>query len=146
MKKLNLLILFIAAITIISCKKDDDASGEENTTSNSQLVGTWKIVSIVEDEIPEDLSDCRKKSNYVFKSDNTYVNEHFVDGGLGTAPCLDDGFSGTYSISGNKITFIEDDSEAEGEGIVYEFKVENNVFSLIDNEGGSIYVETYTKQ
>ncbi len=144
MKKLSLFLVLTLIITIFSCSGDDN--NNSTPVEIPEIVGTWKIISIVEDGASLDLSDCRLQSNYIFKLDNTYTNQDFVDAGPGTPPCSDDGFSGTYSISGNNITFKENNSEAPGEEITYEFKIENNTFALIDNSDGSSYTENYSKQ
>jgi len=78
------LILFaLASLAIISCRKDDD-----NEETKPSFVGTWKLIDyrfvsgkdgsiIYSNTIPE--SDCRKKSNYIYKTNGKFINEFFLN-------------------------------------------------------------------
>ncbi|WP_379964644.1 lipocalin family protein [Epilithonimonas sp. UC225_85] len=92
MKKLILIAL--ASLSIIACRKDDD-----NEKSEPLIVGTWKTTDyiaisgkdgsiIFSNTIPE--TDCIRKSKYTYKTNGKFVAEYFLN--IQTGQCGNVGF------------------------------------------------------
>ena len=91
MKKLILIAL--ASLSMISCRKDDDEKPE------SLIVGTWKTTDyiavsgkdgsiIFSNTIPE--TECIRKSNYTYKNNGKFIAEYFFN--IQTGQCGNTGF------------------------------------------------------
>ncbi|MCD9853153.1 lipocalin family protein [Epilithonimonas sp. JDS] len=104
MKKLILIAL--ASLSFISCRKDDDEKDE------AMIVGTWnlnkiQIVSGKDSSVlnSEVISDCPDKRTYLF-SDHSYTLTIFKDNFIGS--CVPDETENgefNYNVDQKKITF-----------------------------------------
>jgi len=140
MKKLNLIILLIAA-TFISCSSDDDTSNKE--TSN--LVGTWEFTYRKQSSntIADNLDNCEKTSTIEFKPDNTYTEKTFVEI---SGNCVSDGkYDGSWSTSSNQLTlkFVENGNTTTN---IPKFGIANNELTLIYNDEGVLITQIYKKK
>lgn len=109
MKK-YLLLLIVFPLIFASCSDDDD------DFSNSDIVGSWALQSISAKEVKTNNEDATK----LIKEDITSYNEEskeeiivFSNDGKITLTDFVNSFTGTYSITGNILTFTIDGLESE---------------------------------
>lgn len=109
----NLLkIAFIAvAIFVTSCGKADDS------VSSKDLVGTWTAVSIFEDGVSQELSECEKRTNIVFTETHLKMTPYEQDKNGNCNIATKDIAEGTYSVSGNTITIKDGNNSSESASI-----------------------------
>ena len=100
------ILLFVSVLTLglvsTSCSSDDDAEG-------ASIVGKWEVskegtlVGTVEDlEVYEHA--CTTKDNIEFKANGTVVSSFYYG-----IDCISESDSGTYTKSGNTVTFTDED-------------------------------------
>lgn len=135
MKTKHLIIAFISIITLAACSSDDN-----NPTSISPIVGTWKYIEsgeIVEGtnldaetkaQI-EYLLDAAPGSNgeihYTFNSDGTGIIKHFEN---------NEEINFTYVLNGDNLTLNALGEESE----TIKIEIENNKLKLIITETSSL--------
>lgn len=97
MKKFTYLLL-IAVMPFISCSSDDEAVEES-------MFGKWQLSSSVQtidgQQVPEDLTDCDKKSTVEFSEDGSFTTVAFSEQ---NGECISvDTSAGTWEDKGNDI-------------------------------------------
>ena len=116
-------ILFTAGILMYSCKKNDSPTGSNSTSSSSgSFIGKWKIVTsngtditsaggtfdITAAQITESWQaySCSKVYTYTTSGNNYTTTLQTTSCSQGSDPSNVPGYkaSGTYSISGSKLT------------------------------------------
>lgn len=120
MKKFLLVASVAVATMLTSCKKDDD---------NDSIEGAWQLESFVVNGIAETLDDCDKKSTMSFTSTTASRIEYYT---AGNNECkVESEGTGTYVISGDKLTITESD----GEVILFTFSVSGDrlVLTQVDD-------------
>ncbi len=140
MKKFGLFLFIISAI-VMSCSSDDSNTqqGGGEVTDPSPLIGTWELTAKKQDGSESELSDCDKTSTLQFNPNNTLITQVFSDQGN---DCIISGeFTGSWSVSGNNLTFSFDEA---GPGIpsIVTFIVFNNILTITYSETE----ETYKKK
>ena len=138
MKKSILVTLLVSAFIFTSCSKDDNNNEPEK--QESALIGTWMLKSLSFNGEDEELNDCDLKSNIIFALDGSIVDNDFV---MSFEECINDGFSGTYTISQENITFEFVDGTEEVKDI-YTFSISDHTLTLSDKDDDAVL--TYTKQ
>ena len=145
-------ILAVVLLVFIGCSKKDDVS-------NKDLIGTWVLESETIDGVPEvdepsegyidkPLENCGVKRFYVLK-ENQVTSGHSVkyyDNKV-LYKCEVKYYKGTYSISGNTISFIGED----GRGSSSTFSISGNKLTFTNtgkDETGKSHtlVRTFVKQ
>ena len=122
---LTIIIVAMIAMNIISCKKDED----ENSTSQSAIVGSWRKYSEQEKKweyksgewvlVKDEFEMSSGKSGYRFDADGTFCELYFnaqtntwetskklsyrIDGNIIIFPTKQN----TFSINGNYLDLIE---------------------------------------
>jgi len=136
MKKL--LYVFIAALFLISCESNDNDS-----FGFDKIIGTWKLVSNVEDNI-ESATDCTKNKTFSFTSKGILTRNLYVEV---NAVCDSDPqeIASWYNL-GNSIYRID-----YSNGIIDEFEfnfTENDTkFSLLETRtDGIVVISTFKKE
>lgn len=98
----KILALSIIAVSLFSCKKDDEVINT-TTPSKEQLVGTWKKTGETTNGAntwnTTNYDPCEMDDNIQLKSDNTYI---YTDAGTVCSPSGND--SGAWSVSGSTLT------------------------------------------
>ena len=141
-------ILAVFLVTFISCGKGDN----EGNASNKDLIGTWVLESTTIDGIPEvdkPLENCGIKDFYVFTANqvtNGYSTKYYGPDKV-LYKCEIKYLKGSYSISGNTISIIDQD----GGGASATFSISGNKLTFTstrkDETGKShIGIATFVKQ
>lgn len=104
-KKILFLSLgFLFLISIEGCKSDEDDSPTDPTPTS--LAGTWVLTKITiangASSIILTPAQAQIESTIIAKADGTYTSTLVISGVTTTE-------SGTYTVAGNKITFIRQD-------------------------------------
>ncbi|WP_010520596.1 lipocalin family protein, partial [Aquimarina agarivorans] len=126
---------------LFSCSSDDDAS---NNTKNP-IVGEWQIASFIEEngEIQE-ASVCEKKGVLTINDDGTFSSTSYDNDGKnedGSDKCkLEEPNTGTYTIEGENITVVRNDSTTSSTTIS-EFTVDSNTLTLSNDDGATVYTK-----
>lgn len=123
MRKLNIIIFFLlsAGVIIAGCKKNENPTSS-STGSSGSIIGKWKIVTsngidissaggtfdIAETQITESWQSysCSKTYSYTTSGNKYTTTLQTTTCNQGSDPSNVPGYkaSGTYSISGNKLT------------------------------------------
>jgi hypothetical protein len=133
-KALTLLVL--CAATFSACKKDKDDDSLAVTKEN--LVGTYQISSFkaksgsVEQDLMQFYDDCEKDDNYILKADLTM---EYKDAGTVCSSSGD--YTGTWSVSGNKITI-------DGSEETVKTLTKSTLVTEVTESGGNGATVTYT--
>ncbi len=119
MKKLNLLVTLVLAITLFSCGSDDDST-DTTEISATNLVGKWQLVSSTTDDEETVLRECEKLYTLEYKSDGTYAFNDPYDSNAaqlidGPVKCVDALGSGSWSLNGSDLTITEANVPDEGD-------------------------------
>ena len=149
----TMAILAVFLVTFIACSKKDDVS-------NKDLIGTWVWESTTIDGIPEvdkpsegyidkPLENCGIKEFYVFTANQVtraYITKYYGPDKV-LYKCEIKYIKGTYSISGNTISIIDQD----GGGASATFSISGNKLTFTstrkDETGKShIGIATFVKQ
>lgn len=98
----KILALSIVAVTLFSCKKDDDVK-TTTTPSKEQLVGTWRQTAESTNGVStwntSNYQACEMDDNITLNTDNTYT---YTDAGTVCSPSGND--AGAWAISGSTFT------------------------------------------
>mgnify|MGYP000398005623 FL=1 len=142
MKKSFVVAFLMMGLVFVSCNKDDDG-GE--VTTETRLVGTWKLISGLSAGEPDELNDCDKQTIAVFKDDSTFSEEyHYTSGDS----CLMSPTSGTWEITSEgklKANYnTTDGSDFETE--LSDFEISGNTLKVIYGTEGGEDSNTYLKQ
>ncbi|WP_103867294.1 lipocalin family protein [Aquimarina sp. I32.4] len=136
MKKVILVATVFLSVLVISCSSDDDA----NDTTDP-VVGTWKYAQFLVDGKEETpLTDCEKKSSFVFSVDGKVEDNFYEDG---SSECKLYNSSGTWKKNndGTYTGTFKDDVEE----YTTNFKLSDGKLILEENEAGKILTDVYTK-
>jgi len=127
---------------VTACSSEDD---EEETVivAQSPIVGVWKIESIFDVDNNEDLvvDDCRRTFNtYQYNADGTFsIEAHkIMDGSCQ----LEGTYTGTYSVDGNILTILEEETESQREILV----LDANTLKLKMTDNHGTYLDTYVRE
>lgn len=98
----KLILIVIASISLISCRKDDDKS-------EVTILGTWKIDKHIArygngSTVTETLDECQTKTNFTFSSDGTLNAIAYFKGGEQSTNCQISNSKGTYVYNENNMT------------------------------------------
>ena len=137
MKKIILVATVFLSALSIACNKDDD--GGNDTTD--PIVGTWKYTQyLVDGKEKEPLTDCEKKSTYVFNADGKAEDNYYEDV---NSECKIYKGSGTWKKNENGTytgTFKDDVEE-----YTTSFKLSDGKLIIEENEAGKILTDVYTR-
>lgn len=99
MKKVILVAtVFLSALSITSCSKDDDAGGQDPIIAKWFNFSEAEIVDGVVGTFTE-VSACKKKGSIEFKADGTYVSTPYLED---QGECIIDGVTnGTWKNEGS---------------------------------------------
>lgn len=100
MKKI--LLIALASLSIISCRKDDDES-------EVTIVGNWKIDKHIArygngSTVTETLDECQTKTNFTFSNDGKLNFIAYFKGGEQSTNCQISNSKGTYVYNENNKT------------------------------------------
>ena len=134
MKNLLSAILFLSILFTVGCD-DDDATA----TEDASLVGTWELTSgtVVTHESesnPEETNTYTPpviSNTLVLADDGSYAENGTFDGDIAT-------FSGTWSATGNVLTFVvTSGTEIDGtETWLNNYTLSGDVLTLVAEEAG----------
>ncbi len=160
MKKLSLFILFIAVLSTISCKKDDESSGPNFLEINeANLVGKWNLISEDEDgdiftieacgdQYIMDISIKEDGSNLLKFTEYTMIDQKCT-------PSISVDY--VWELSDNRLTEYIHDETAEDNRLYEEnytiieltdttLKLESTeTYTENGEEKTSVYIETFSK-
>ena len=141
MKKTFLLSSLIMFCFFTSCSKDDDKK-EENSVDS--FIGKWILSEEFDDDEVYELTECDKKTYYIFNSNNTLMfTETYT---INEDPeCIENSINGTWVDKGNNnYDFIFDD---EGTEVIEKFNLTftKTTLTLVDLREGFGYTEVYIK-
>ena len=112
MKKL-ILLLSVFALVFTSCSSDDDSS-----SSQDQLIGTWKYYKYFENGVEETLEPCENQDTSVFSANGDFSGSFYIDN-AGTCE-LDETLTGTWNNEGNGSYSITEGGFTDTEQITFE--------------------------
>lgn len=123
---LSMMVLTLVFGFMACSDKDEDLTGDK---AKEALIGKWTFVSSTEDGENYDYEhECSSKKDYIeFQSNGTFRSIYYDD------ECSEEVDTGTYSVSGNKLTVKGRD---EGNN-TFTFKLSGNELEL-EVEGDSI--------
>jgi len=148
MKNLKILILLVLTTCItFSCKKDDDASAPPAQTAEeiaALFIGTWRYTSSTLNGADDALTECEQMSTITFvnATEATAVDTY---SDTGSAPCMEENLSATYSINNDEITttvMINGNEESN----TVKFTINSTTLVIVDMDGTDEYRDTYTRQ
>jgi len=138
MKKAILATTLFLSVLSTSCGSDDDGG---NNPDLDVIIGTWSYTQSLEDGQEVELTDCEKRGNYIFNTDNSSEDNFYEDGansecalekGVGTWTRNDDGtYTGTFA----------DDIET----YTTTFMLSDGRLIIEENEAGTVFRDIYTK-
>ncbi len=98
-------ILFFASI-MLACSSDDD----NNTSTDGNIVGTWKLEAQFLNGEDRNINDCQKNENVKFESNGTVSYTYYTY--FSTNCNIDVIETGTWVKNGNDLTITWDDADA----------------------------------
>jgi len=141
MKKLNLLLTLVLAITLFSCGSDDDGTPQPVEITEANLIGTWQWTSETENGVIVALSECDLMDTIEYKMDNIATH---ISHDQGSDGCISFSFDSAWSLDGNLISYDAGDAD---ETILELTNTTLSVTYIDEDDAGTtyIYVDTYTK-
>lgn len=111
------VLILTLLIGVASC-----SDNENELTDKSTLVGKWSVQTITdEDGVYNYEHECSSKKDYIeFKSNDTFIDVYYDE------DCAEDSYSGTYAVSGNKLTLSTEESAKR----TYTFSITDDVLKL----------------
>ncbi len=146
MKKTFLTAIVLLGAFTISCSDDDDSntdSGTETGTEQDAIIGTWTFTqNLVDGKEGDALDDCDKKTNYVFKSDNS-SEDNFYESTTSGSDCETEKATGTWKK--NSDTSYTGTYTDDIETYNVSFKLSEGKLIVEDEEQGKITAMVFTK-
>ncbi len=146
MKKNNLFLLSVLCIFLVSCNKEEDKSGIEETATAVALSGTWLLQSYSEDGLDVPLDECEKKETIVFNNNNTIDFNYYNDKEDGKACSLSVAGSGHWKFSSDAQIELDYSTESYKDIFKVTYQIAGNILTLTTQEGDASYSETYVRQ
>ncbi len=145
-QKISIVLLVLAFIVsgLVACgsqpKKDEDNNGGGGTTLTDQekkFVGTWKGKSTEQNGEGNEIT---VTTTYVFSNDKKFT-QNASSGGES------EGLTGTWAISGNKLTLTFDSQEIPAMEVTFVFSANDTKLTITAPvDGGGTKDIEYTKQ
>lgn len=142
MKKMIILVAFLALSVLTSCSSDDN----QPLSVDASIVGTWNLTAEWKDDLAQDLNNCRLQETYVFNQDGTFSLVFDDDAGTGDPNNCDMGSTlGTYTLNSNvlSITFTD------GEQVTLDFNVSllnETTLKFSDQFDNYLLIQEWTRQ
>lgn len=98
------LSIFMLALSVVSCSKDDDGTNDDIDINTSNLIGSWRLVKEIYHEagFPDDIYNvpegCNEEVLTFTNTEITAESDYDCDGSV------DETNSGSYTLNGNSIT------------------------------------------
>ncbi len=134
MKNKFLILSLLVSSFFTACSSDDD--GGNNT---DPIVGKWTIVSETSGGVELTLTDCGKKSNFIFTSDNIVEDNYYDDF---DGECYLEDTAGTW-VKNSDNSYTGNFQDIEGDEVIdeysLEFTISNNQLLWTDGDDVTIY-------
>jgi hypothetical protein len=124
---------------MFNCSSDDSAAPSETTTQkNTRLIsGTWKIISVYENDVPLNLTSCELNSQTIYNTANsTYNDKSYYSNSNGD--CLFYDYSNSFRFEDNIIYHYDGNIPVSGTILTL-----NETTLKYTSQG---YTKTYRKQ
>jgi len=142
-----MLLLFIAT-AFVGCSKDDENARIEDQPTNIDIVGTWRIVNIVEpDGSALVLNECDNAFKTDFLSTGVLTDYYNCSGSIS-----EDNMG--YNVSGDVLTVVAPNETPNGQDVTVRYKIKERtasslkvktVYNSIDGDvnGNTIFYAPY---
>jgi hypothetical protein len=134
MKKL-ILLFSVISLALTSCNSDDDSS-----SSQDQIIGTWKFHKFFTNGVEETLTDCEKQETYTFRSNGT-VDYMYYEQDLSSNCILEEDVTGTWENDGNNNYAVDFGDGPSTQAVFFQ----NNTFYFEDVFEGDTYRQVYIR-
>lgn len=133
--------MLVSSIIFISCS----GNKEDETVTDTSLIGTWKFIEYSDVEGIETADDCDSNDKMIFKSDGTFnYTYHSKDNNQMLCEQTQNAEGQWEKVTENKINLVY--SEIDTRDV--EYSTIGDILSLTFDEtaaGGSIYTDKYKK-
>jgi len=140
MKKL--LLLCIAAFTLMACPAEDDTPPQANETS---IIGTWKFLESFENEVRDENDLCDTEKTLIYTANEDFSSMTYDDESTAGTCELVFSANGTWTKAGNTLSMTSED-ETEIWQII--FIGDTFSYEQTDTEDGEtiVYRDVFIKQ
>ncbi|MDO4880537.1 MAG: lipocalin family protein [Capnocytophaga sp.] len=129
MKKIILGALSILSLLVFSCKEETNWEAEQNPIEKN-ILGQWRLESVLENNKQKKLTDCDKKSSLIFFPERKIKKVNFLDKNKDCTFAHEDN---DFSISENEIVIGKDQSQEK-----FTYSIVNNILTLTASNGNII--------